>query len=363
MHFYCLKTIFVLPCLCYLLAGNLSAEDEFPKVKTTGRVYKTEPRRTMGIYFPDDWKATDRRPALLIFRCNIPPQREYFRKLGMVIIKPQVAGVNHGKIPGATLAEIAEMPKPKEQVKDTKSAIRYVRKHAAELGVDPKKIIATGTSGGADLALQAFLNTAFQDANDDQTVSHKPDALVLYCPAFDGINIWFVKTETLLERTRTEAPSFIPLLTKFVRNTTDSYATPIDHRANLVEFAAALGESEKISEEQVVKFQEILMLFNKSDWQLLHPFEDAVKMSASRLISKEPLPPTLIMYGKRDHLLEHQEAFVEKAKDLGQKFDLEIFENGGHSFMMQPAFIQPSNDVVQAFLTKHKYLPADSSVP
>ena len=97
------------------------------------------------------------------------------------------------------------MPKPRNQVEDTKSAIRFIRQHAGKLGVAPERIVATGTSGGGDRALQSYLNRAFEDPQDDKSVSHRPNALVLYCPAFDGIDICYVKSETLLERTKRDA--------------------------------------------------------------------------------------------------------------------------------------------------------------
>ena len=126
----------------------------------------------------------------------------------MVIIKPQLAAVNSGQLPKLSLDEIAELPRPRNQVEDTKSVIRYLRANVDSLGIDPQRIVATGTSGGGDLALQSCINQTFEDSNDDQSVSHRPDALVLYCPAFDGIDIWFVKTDTLLERTKEDAPTF-----------------------------------------------------------------------------------------------------------------------------------------------------------
>ena len=326
-------------------------------VKTSRFVYKQEPRRTMTVYHPDAWRPSDKRPALVIFRCNIPAQREHFRRLGMVVIKPLLAGVNSGRLPGMTLAEIAKAPKPRHQVEDAKSVIRFIRENAEKLGVDPTRIVATGTSGGGDLALQSWLNTAFEDPNDSREISHRPDALVLYCPAFDGIDIWFVKTQTLVEKTKADAPSFLPLLSKFIKNTTDPYATPLDHRAKLVELAAALGEEMGIDKAEVERFQEVLQLFNQRDWQLLHPVADALKMSASRILTEEPLPPTLIMFGDRDHLYVHQQAFVKKARSLGQKFELEIFPGGGHSFMTQPAFLDPSTRRVERFLKQLEYLP------
>ncbi|MDG1895161.1 MAG: alpha/beta hydrolase fold domain-containing protein [Fuerstiella sp.] len=107
------------------------------------------------------------------------------------------------------LKEIASLPRPRHQVEDTKSAIRFLRANADELGINPDRIVATGTSGGGDLALQSFINRSFEDSNDAPSISPRPNGLVLYCPAFDGIDIWFVKTELLQERTKDDAPAFV----------------------------------------------------------------------------------------------------------------------------------------------------------
>jgi len=327
------------------------------QVKTKRLVYKPQPRRTLTVYFPDDWQPTDRRSALVIFRCRIPAQREHFRKLGMVIVKPQLASVNSGRLPKLNLQEIAKLPRPRDQVADTKSVIRYLRAHAGQLGIDPRRIVATGTSGGGDLALQAYLNQSFEDPQDDQSVSPRPDALLLYCPAFDGIDIWFVTLDDLLRQTKQKAPSFLPLLPKFVKNTTGEYAVPLDHRARLIELAASLGREKGIGAAEIENFQEVLHLFNERDWQLLHPVEDALKMSASRIMGDQDFPPTLILFGERDHLYQYQTAFVEKAQSLGKKFELQVFPGAGHSFMQQPAFEQPSTRVAESFLRKHNLLP------
>lgn len=339
--------------LSILLAAPTMAE----AAKTGAMVFKESPRRRMTIYYPDGWKASDRRPALVIFRCRIPEQREHFRRLGMVVIKPQTAPVNSGNLPKLSLAEIATLPKPRDQVMDTKSAIRFIRANATRLGIAPNKIVATGTSGGGDLALQCHLNRAFEDPNDDKSVSPSPDALVLYCPAFDGIDIWFVKMAAVVDRTRSEAPAFEPLLSRFIEGTNGEYAQPRDHKTALIGLAAELGKEKGIAEKQTKAFQEILGQFNGRDWQLLHPVADALKMSASRILTRDPLPPTLIMYGERDHLLKYQTAFVARAKELGQQFDLKIYPRGGHSFMIQPAFLNPSTEEVERFLKKHGILP------
>ncbi len=298
-----------------LIAACFVRGQEDSGVKTAKMLYLEEPRRSLTAYFPDDWKASDLRPALVIFRCRIPVQREHFRKAGMVVVKPQTAPVNSGKLPAMSLEEIAAAAKPRDQVADTKSAIRFLRANSAKLGIDPEKIVATGTSGGGDLALQSHLNRAFEHASDDRSVSCSPDALVLYCPAFDGIDIWYVKAAPFRQRTQAEAPSFVPLLGRFVADAGEGFVKPVDHRAKLIELAAMLGREQRIAEAEIAKFQEILKLFNERDWQLLHPVEDALKMSASRILTRDrPLPPTLILFGDRDHLYAHQTAFVERRR-------------------------------------------------
>jgi acetyl esterase/lipase len=70
-------------------------------------------------------------------------------------------------------------------VKDGRSAVRYVRAHAAELGVDPRKIIVSGGSAGGHVAAGAALFDGIDEAGEDTKVSCVPDALVLLYPVID----------------------------------------------------------------------------------------------------------------------------------------------------------------------------------
>jgi len=67
-------------------------------------------------------------------------------------------------------------------VEDAKSAIRWVRAHAKELGIDPAKVIAAGGSAGGHLAAATALVPGFDSAGDDLSISAVPDAMVLYNP-------------------------------------------------------------------------------------------------------------------------------------------------------------------------------------
>jgi len=70
-------------------------------------------------------------------------------------------------------------------LQDAVSAIRYARKHAAELGIDPTKVVASGSSAGGHLSLAISLFSDYNDPADDLTVSPVPNALVLLCPVID----------------------------------------------------------------------------------------------------------------------------------------------------------------------------------
>jgi acetyl esterase/lipase len=68
-------------------------------------------------------------------------------------------------------------------VRDAKSAIRWVRGHANELGIHPDKIIASGGSAGGHLAASTGTLKEFDEASEDKSISSRPNALVLFNPA------------------------------------------------------------------------------------------------------------------------------------------------------------------------------------
>jgi acetyl esterase/lipase len=70
-------------------------------------------------------------------------------------------------------------------VKDARSAARYVRAHAAELGIDPQKLVVNGGSAGGHLAAGTALFDGVDEAGEDPAVSCVPNALVLFFPVID----------------------------------------------------------------------------------------------------------------------------------------------------------------------------------
>ena len=69
---------------------------------------------------------------------------------------------------------------------DARSAVRWVRAHAHELGIDPGQVIGAGGSGGSHIILgAAMIRDRFDDPEDDLAVSCVPEALVLFDPVVD----------------------------------------------------------------------------------------------------------------------------------------------------------------------------------
>lgn len=133
---------------------------------------------------PPGWQASDRRPAIVFFfgggwvggsPNQFIKQSEHLASRGMVGIR-----VQYRVIPKD------DKGPPLMCVADAKSALRYVRSHAAELGIDPNRIAAAGGSAGGHLAAFATLVPGLDDPNDDLKVSPKGNALVLFNPVFNN---------------------------------------------------------------------------------------------------------------------------------------------------------------------------------
>jgi acetyl esterase/lipase len=74
---------------------------------------------------------------------------------------------------------------PFESVKDAKSAIRYLKIHGEELGIDVNKIVASGGSAGGHLAACTAVIENVNETTDDLTFTSVPMALVLFNPVVD----------------------------------------------------------------------------------------------------------------------------------------------------------------------------------
>ncbi len=134
------------------------------------------------VFKPTGWKASDKRPGFVFFHGGgwtggtptaLYPQAKALAARGMVAISAQYRLAEKGKA-------------PESSVNDARSALRWVRSHAAELGLDPKRLGAGGGSAGGHLAAHCGIVSALDDPKDDKAISCRPDALVLFNPVYDN---------------------------------------------------------------------------------------------------------------------------------------------------------------------------------
>ena len=78
-----------------------------------------------------------------------------------------------------------EGPTMADSIADCKSALRYLRSHAAELKLDPHRLALAGESAGGHLAAAVATLDGFDFPTDDRSISARPDALLLYNPCLD----------------------------------------------------------------------------------------------------------------------------------------------------------------------------------
>jgi acetyl esterase len=168
---------------------SLSAEKSDESLPHEVLIYKeaSGKKLELWIFKPADWKATDQRSSMVFYhgggwRGGSPTafsrQATRLAELGMVGISVQYRLTSQE---GVTM---------KDCVKDARSAFRWVRSHAAELGIDPTKIAAGGGSAGGHLAATLTTLDEVNDDKDDLKISTTPAALVLFNPA---CNLGFVK--------------------------------------------------------------------------------------------------------------------------------------------------------------------------
>lgn len=135
------------------------------------------------VFEPEGHKAADHRPAIVFFfgggwnggsPGQFYPHSAHLASKGMVAICAEYrVNKTHHTTPFVC-------------VQDGKSALRYVRSHAKELGIDPDKIAAGGGSAGGHVAAAVATVPELNEPGEDTSVSCVPNALVLFNPVYDN---------------------------------------------------------------------------------------------------------------------------------------------------------------------------------
>jgi len=162
--------------LCFLGISCSAQKEVLYKQVDTTKLY-------LEVHSPPEMDSTKKYPAMVFFfgggwkggdRTHFLEHAKYFSQRGLVCFLADYR------------TETKHETTPFESLKDAKSAIRFIRKHAGEYNIDPDKIIASGGSAGGHLAAATALITGFSEETDDTSISCIPDALVLFNPVIDN---------------------------------------------------------------------------------------------------------------------------------------------------------------------------------
>jgi hypothetical protein len=146
--------------------------------------------RQMEIYFPPNHDpATAKVPGVILFHGggwsggnleSVPHRLHYLASRGLV-----AATANYRML---SKAEANQLPAGETRkrvcITDAKSAIRWFKQHAAELGIDPQRIVTGGGSAGGHIAVLATTNPGLDDPADPQDIDTSVVAYLLFNPAF-----------------------------------------------------------------------------------------------------------------------------------------------------------------------------------
>jgi len=161
-------------------AGTLAAPLEPTRLVTYRKAGDRELH--LHVFNPEGWKASDKRACFLSVHgggwVNGAPRRQYpfaahFAAKGMVGISVEYRLLKKDNVT------------PFDCVADGRSAIRYIKEHAAELGIDAEKIVANGGSAGAHVAAGMAMFDGVDNPGDNLKIDPKPAALVLHYPVID----------------------------------------------------------------------------------------------------------------------------------------------------------------------------------
>jgi arylsulfatase len=145
--------------------------------------------RSMEIYFPPNHDPkTARVPGVLMFHGggwsggNLSQFRalcHYLAQRGLV-----TATANYRMLSNEEVRQLpAGETRKRVCITDAKSALRWFKQHAEELGVDSNKIITGGGSAGGHIALLATSNPELNDPNDPANINTDVIAYLLFNPA------------------------------------------------------------------------------------------------------------------------------------------------------------------------------------
>lgn len=169
-----------------ILLTLFSVADAADRAKPT----RTIPYKKIGdvtlnlhVFEPTGHKPTDKRAAIVFFfggGWNGGSPSQFYPHCAHLAEKGMFAAAAEYRVKSRNGTT------PFECVKDGKSAVRFLRANAAKLGIDPNRIAAGGGSAGGHVAAATATVPGLNESGEDQSVSERPNALVLFNPVYDN---------------------------------------------------------------------------------------------------------------------------------------------------------------------------------
>jgi acetyl esterase/lipase len=171
----------LLTAAALILTLPAAAQEQVPGTEYT---YKSPNGRPLHLWVSQPEDQSAKHPVIVFFHgggwtggnvTQFNKQTKALAERGMVVVNVQYRLV--AKAPSNESVQVC--------LEDAKSAMRWVRSHAAELKIDTSKIVASGGSAGGYLAAAVALVPGWDDPQDDLKISPRPTALALFFPVVD----------------------------------------------------------------------------------------------------------------------------------------------------------------------------------
>ncbi|KAB8136237.1 alpha/beta hydrolase [Gracilibacillus oryzae] len=167
--------------------------------------YKEINDRKLKFYIFEPETALENKPVLLFFiggsfkKDPVSPARfqhqaHYFASKGILSI---CVDYRNGKDEGFS---------PIQAICDVKSAVRWVRENASNLGVNPNELVVCGSSAGSYIAVSSIMFDELNDDNDNLKINHIPNALIIFAGGMDAVDIMTRRYPELIDKATEISP-------------------------------------------------------------------------------------------------------------------------------------------------------------
>ncbi len=151
----------------------------------TAHVYKTigDVKLKLYVYQPKRSHASARRPAAVFFfggSWNGGTPRQFQEHASYLASRGMIGIVADYRVKNR------QGTSPFECVEDGKSAIRWLRSNAKQLGIAPNRLAAGGGSAGGHVAAATATVPGLNAPTDNLEISSRPNALLLFNPVYDN---------------------------------------------------------------------------------------------------------------------------------------------------------------------------------